>query len=73
MKFDINNPKSVKMFNHTYMRGCFHHKRRIRKKNYHRAQKLLFNLMKIKHPSRQILRMKVGADKIKWLKFLFTS
>ena len=73
MKLNINNPKSVKMFNNTCMRGWFHHKKRIRKKNYHRAQKLLYNSMKIKHPSRQILRMKEGEDKIKWLKFLFTS
>ena len=41
MKFDINNYKFVKMFNKTCFRAWYHHKRRVRKKNYARAQRML--------------------------------
>ena len=33
--------KTVIMFNKTYIRACFHHKKKIRKKNYARAQYML--------------------------------
>lgn len=41
MKFDINNPKFVKMFNATCMRAWYHKRKKIRKKNYARAQRML--------------------------------
>ena len=41
MKFDINNLKFVKMFNATCMRAWYHKRKRIRKKNYARAQRML--------------------------------
>ena len=41
MKLNYSNIKSVRMFNQTCERGWFHHKRKIRKKNYARAQRLL--------------------------------
>jgi len=36
-----NNIKETKMFNKAYIRACFHHKKRIRKKNYLRARKMI--------------------------------
>ena len=41
MKIDYSNPRSLQMFNKTCMRGWFHRKRKVRKKNYARAQRLL--------------------------------
>ena len=41
MKIDYSNLQSIRMFNKTCMRGWFHHKRKVRKKNYARAQRLL--------------------------------
>lgn len=41
MKFNINNPKLVKMFNATCMRAWYHKRKRVRKKNYARAQRML--------------------------------
>jgi hypothetical protein len=41
MKFNINNPKFVKMFNATCARAWHHKRERIRKKNYTRAQRML--------------------------------
>ena len=49
MKLNMNNPQSVKMFNHTCMRGWFHHKRRVRKKNYARAHRTLEIWMGVKN------------------------
>lgn len=41
MKLNINDDRSVKLFNNTYSRACWHRKRRVRKKNYRRARRLL--------------------------------
>lgn len=30
-------------FNEAYARACFHKRKRIRKKNYHRAQRMMFH------------------------------
>lgn len=38
---DENHMKTVIMFNKTYARACFHHKKKVRKKNYARAQYML--------------------------------
>ena len=39
--FDITNSKNVKQFNNTYARACFHPKKRVRKKNYARARRMM--------------------------------
>ena len=41
IKLDINNFKSVKMFNKVCALAWYHSRKRIRKKNYVRAKKLL--------------------------------
>jgi len=34
----------IKLFNQTYLRACWHHKRKIRKKNYRRAQYMMIRM-----------------------------
>ena len=58
MKLNISNAQSVKMFNHTYMRSCFHHKRRVRKKNYARAHRSLEIFMGVKNRKINLIRAK---------------
>ena len=41
LKVNINNIKTVKMFNATYSRACHHKKHKIRQKNYKRARRML--------------------------------
>ena len=36
-----HNVKTIKMFNACYTRACFHHRKKTRKKNYHRAKRML--------------------------------
>lgn len=73
MKININNYKSVKMFNRCYQRACFHHKRRIRKKNYKRATDMLYDYIVrgkiIIPPKRRIMKLLLGNDKMKWLRW----
>ena len=72
MKVNINNPKSIKMFNRCYQRACFHHKRRIRKKNYKRAKDMLYDYIvrgKTIIPLRRIMKLLLGNDKMKWLQW----
>ena len=72
MKLNINNSKSVKMFNHCYQRACFHPKRRVRKKNYKRATNLLYNSIINNEtiiPARKIMKLLLGHDKMKWLRY----
>jgi len=58
MKLNINNHQSVKMFKHTCMRGLFHHKRRVRKKNYARAHRNLEMWMGAKNRKINLIRAK---------------
>jgi len=41
LKFDEKHVKTVIMFNKTYQRACWHKKKKVRKKNYARAQYML--------------------------------
>lgn len=41
LKFDEKHMKTIIMFNKTYQRACWHKKKRVRKKNYARAQYML--------------------------------
>lgn len=41
MQLNEKHMRTVKMFNATYLRACFHHKKRIRKKNYARARYMM--------------------------------
>lgn len=38
MQLNEQHMRMIKMFNSTYARACFHHKKRVRKKNYARAR-----------------------------------
>lgn len=73
MKFNVNNPKSVQMFNHCYQRACFHSKKRVRKKNYKRAINMLYN--SFTHgkttisTTRKVMKLLLGNDKMKWLRY----
>lgn len=58
MKFNINNPKLVKMFNATCMRAWFHKRKRIRKKNYARAHRNLEIWMGAKNKKINLIRAK---------------
>ena len=72
MKLDINNYKSMKMFNNCYARACHHHKRRVRKKNYKRAQNMLYASIIIDKimPTKRYLKLVFGNNKMKWLQWL---
>lgn len=53
LKINVNNPKTIKMFNATYMRSCWHRKHKVRVKNYKRARRMLgfpFNNKYIGYP-----------------------
>ena len=41
MNFNEHHMKTIIMFNKTYQRACWHKKKRVRKKNYARAQYML--------------------------------
>lgn len=41
MKLTLDNIKLIKMFNKCCFRYCWHHKRKVRKKNFARAQYIL--------------------------------
>lgn len=41
VKVRIDNIKSIKMFNATYSRACWHKKHKVRSKNYKRARRML--------------------------------
>lgn len=41
LKFNINNPKMVKIFNATCSRAHYHKKHKVRAKNYKRARRML--------------------------------
>lgn len=72
LKLNINNLKSVKMFNHCYQRACFHSKRRVRKKNYKRATNMFYKPIvcnEIIIPQRKIMKLLLGNDKMKWLRY----
>jgi len=72
LKLNINNSKSIKMFNHCYQRACFHPKRRVRKKNYKRATDILYNSIvngKTIIPLRKAMKLLLGNDKMKWLRW----
>lgn len=73
MKLNINNSKSIKMFNHCFQRACFHSKRRVRKKNYKRATNMLYNSIicgKAKLPMKKIMKLLLGNNKLKWLRYI---
>jgi len=58
MKIDFSNPRSIRMFNQTCMRGWFHHKRKVRKKNYARAQRLLKIWMDYRPEGKEKIKIK---------------
>ena len=58
LKLNMNNPQSVEMFNHTCTRGWFHHKRRVRKKNYARAHRVLEIWIGVKNRKINLIRAK---------------
>lgn len=58
MKIDYSNPQSIHMFNKTCMRGWFHHKRKVRKKNYARAHRSLEIWMGVKNRKINLIRAK---------------
>ena len=41
MQLNQQHMQTIKMFNACYSRACFHHKRKVRKKNYARARYML--------------------------------
>lgn len=41
MHLNYNNIESIKQFNACYSRACFHYKRKVRKKNYFRAKRMI--------------------------------
>jgi len=41
MKLDSKHMRTIKMFNASYSRACFHRKKRVRKKNYKRARYMM--------------------------------
>ena len=58
MKLNCSNIKSVRMFNQTCERGWFHHKRKVRKKNYARAHRSLEIWMGVKNRKINLIRAK---------------
>ena len=41
MRLKYNNIESIKQFNACYSRACFHCKKKVRKKNYFRAKRMI--------------------------------
>ena len=68
MKINLDNNQSLRMFNRTCMRGWFHHKRRIRKKNYARAHRSLEIFMGVKNRRVNLIRAKklTGWRETEW-------
>lgn len=54
----MNNPISVKQQNKTCFRAWYHHKRRVRKKNYARAHRNLEIWMGFKNKKINLIRAK---------------
>lgn len=69
----MNNDQSLKMFNHTCMRGWFHHKRRVRKKNYARAHRSFEIWTGVKNRKINLIRAKKLTGRREPLWFLVNS
>ena len=68
LKVNINNIKTVKMFNATYSRAGWHKKHKVRAKNYKRARRMLGMPPNkfLNHP-RKIWRYLYGMSTISFL------